>query len=130
MLAARHLSIAIQRDWGEVYAFVSDPQNLPRWAAGLGVPVRQVGGAWFAGTGRGDVRLRFAARNELGVLDHAVTLASGVEVQVPMRVIANGAGCEVIFTLFRQPGMSKAQCAEDADAVERDLRTLKRVLER
>jgi hypothetical protein len=34
------------------------------------------------------------------------------------------------FTLFRQPGMSDQQFEEDASAVERDLLTLKSVLEK
>lgn len=46
-----------------------------------------------------------------------------------MRVVANGSGSEVIFTLFRQPGMSDEQVTEDAAWVERDLGTLKNILE-
>jgi hypothetical protein len=46
-----------------------------------------------------------------------------------MRVIANGAGSEVTLTLFRQPDMSDAKFAEDAEWVARDLRRLKDVLE-
>ena len=47
-----------------------------------------------------------------------------------MRVVPNGSGSEVIFTLFKTPEMSDKQFAEDAGLVERDLRTLKSVLER
>lgn len=64
-----------------------------------------------------------------GVLDHWVTPAPGVEVYVPMRVVANGEGSEVIFTLFQQPGMTDEQFAADARLVEQDLATLKKVLE-
>ncbi|WP_341855056.1 SRPBCC family protein [Brachybacterium sp. GPGPB12] len=32
---SRHLSIVIDRPWRRVYEYVSDPRNLPRWAAGL-----------------------------------------------------------------------------------------------
>jgi hypothetical protein len=46
-----------------------------------------------------------------------------------MRVIANGEGSEVLFTLFRTAGMSDAQFAADAQWVERDLAELKRFLE-
>lgn len=129
MPQARHLCVQIRRDWREVYAFASDPRNLPRWAAGLGSAVREEGGEWIATTPGGEVRVRFAPRNALGVLDHIVTVAPGVEVRVPMRVLANGAGCEVVFTLFRQPGMSDAKYLEDAGMVERDLQALKRLLE-
>ena len=39
------------------------------------------------------------------------------------------AGSEVVFTLFRRAGVSAAQFAQDAKAVEKDLGTLKRLLE-
>jgi hypothetical protein len=46
-----------------------------------------------------------------------------------MRVIADGEGCEVVFTLRRQPGMSDEDFERDAAAVLADLGTLKRLLE-
>ena len=78
----------------------------------------------------GKVRIRFAPRNSVGVLDHDVTLASGVTIHNPMRVVPNGEGSEFTFTLIRQPGVSDAQFASDRAAVEKDLKTLKDMLER
>jgi hypothetical protein len=46
-----------------------------------------------------------------------------------MRVIPNGAGSSVIFTLLRRPGVSEQQFDEDARTVEKDLTTLKGLLE-
>jgi hypothetical protein len=62
-------------------------------------------------------------------MDHAVTVASGETIVNPMRVVPNGTGSEVLFTVFQRPGMSDAQFYEDAALVQRDLETLKRVLE-
>jgi hypothetical protein len=76
------------------------------------------------------MNLRFVNNNDLGVLDHYVTSAPGVEVYVPMRVLPNGSGSEVLFTLFQLPGMSDEKYAEDAGLVTRDLEKLKGVLER
>lgn len=73
--------------------------------------------------------MRFTERNALGVLDHDVVLPSGVTIHNPIRVLPNGEGSEVAFTLFRQPGVSAVTFEEDAKAVERDLRALKAVLE-
>ena len=64
------------------------------------------------------------------ILDHEVTLPSGETVYNPMRVIADGDGCEVVFTLRRQPGMTEADFSRDADLVLADLGALKRLLER
>lgn len=73
--------------------------------------------------------VRFAEKNRFGVLDHYVNPVPDVEVYVPMRVLANGSGSEVMFTLFRMPEMTDDKFAEDAAMVEQDLNTLKTVLE-
>ena len=77
----------------------------------------------------GRVGFAFVPRNDLGVLDHDVTLPTGEVVHNPMRVIADGSGCEVVFTLRRRPGMSDDEFGEDAAAVAADLTRLKQVLE-
>lgn len=125
---ARHLSIAIQRAAAEVYAFASQPHNLPSWASGLG-NVQRKADRWIAHGEDGDRYLRFAERNQHGVLDHWLTLADATEIHVPLRVIANAEGCEVLFTLFRRPGMSDEEFESDADWVMRDLAALKRIME-
>ena len=53
----------------------------------------------------------------------------GATVLVPMRVIPNQAGCEVMLTVFRSPGMTDAQFAADTDWVRRDLTALKALFE-
>jgi len=73
--------------------------------------------------------VRFVKRNAFGVLDHDVVLESGATIHNPIRVVPNGAGSEVMFTLLRQAGVPAEKFAEDAKAVERDLRTLKALLE-
>lgn len=130
MLESRTLSVTIACLPRKVYEFVSNPENLPRWAAGLCKSVRKSDTGWIAETPQGPMQIRFAEKNDFGVLDHYVTMAQGVEVYVPMRVVPSGSGSEVIFTLFKTPEMSDRQFAEDAGMVERDLRTLKIVLER
>jgi hypothetical protein len=67
--------------------------------------------------------------NSTGILDHEVTLPSGETVFNPMRVIGDGRGCEVVFTLRRRPGMGEEEIQRDAEAVSAELATLRRVLE-
>jgi hypothetical protein len=128
-LESRHLSECVGRPVEEVYTYASDPANLPRWAPGLGNSVEEADGQWFADTPAGRVRLAFAPRNDFGILDHYVTLNSGEVVYVPMRVIADGSGSEVLFTLRRRQGMTDAEFKADADAVMADLARLKHILE-
>jgi hypothetical protein len=127
--AVRHVSVSILRRPAEVYAFAAAPENLPRWAKGLSGSIEEVDGEWVADSPMGKVKVRFAGHNALGVLDHDVTLPSGETVHNPMRVVANAEGSEVVFTLFRRPGMSDEAFAADAKAIAADLAELKRLLE-
>jgi hypothetical protein len=63
-----------------------------------------------ADTPEGPVKIRFTERNDFGILDHHVVVRPGVDIYIPMRVIANGTGSEVIFTLFRLPDMTDEAC--------------------
>ena len=126
---SRHLSVHIDRPVSQVYAFASDPANLPRWAPGLGSSVVRMDDDWFVETPEGRVRVRFAPDNGYGVLDHEVLTPSGETVSVPLRAIADGDGCEVVFTLRRSPGMTDAEFERDTALVNGDLALLKKVLE-
>ena len=88
-----------------------------------------MGDSWFVETGTGRVGFAFAPRNDLGVLDHDVTLPSGEVVYNPMRVIKDGDACEVVFTLRRRNDMTDEEFERDAAAVAADLARLKHVVE-
>ena len=129
MFDVRNLTVSIRRTARDVYAFASDGENLPRWASGLGGSVAREGDDWIVDGPLGRIRVRMAARNPLGVLDHDVTLPSGQTVHNPMRVMPNDDGATVLFTLFRLPEVTYDKLDEDTRWVERDLAALKRVLE-
>ena len=126
----RHISISIDRDWRAVYDYACLPEHFPEWASGLGSGLRRDAQGWIVATPEGEARVRFTPRNDHGVLDHWVTLPSGQSVYIPLRVIGNGDGAEVTLSLIRQPQMSDADFARDAEWVLRDLRRLKALLER
>ncbi|WLQ45453.1 SRPBCC family protein [Streptomyces laculatispora] len=114
----------------DVYAYASNPANLPAWAQGLGGSIEEIDGQWVAESSpMGRVVVEFAPDNELGVLDHDVTLHSGETVYNPVRVIADGAGSEVVFTLRRRPEMSDSDFRRDAEMVAADLARLKALTE-
>jgi hypothetical protein len=125
----RHISVSINRPPREVYAFVSNPENLPKWATGLGGSIKKVEGEWIADSPMGKIKIKFAEKNTFGILDHEVLLESGVTINNPMRVIANGNGSEIFFTLIRRPETSDEKFEEDAGWVAKDLRILKGLLE-
>jgi hypothetical protein len=125
----RYLSVSIEREPEAVYAFTSNPENLPQWASGLGKGVKRAGEDWEVKTEQGTVGLRFTPHNGYGVLDHTVVLSDGTEVYVPMRMMPNGKGSEVMLVLFRQPDTDDTEFARDAGLMQNDLRSLKALLE-
>lgn len=127
--AARHISQTTERDPGEVAAFAGDPANLPRWAAGLSAGIRLEGGRWITDSPMGVVEVAFCGPVGLGILDHDVTLPDGAVVHNPMRVLRNGEGSEVVFTLYRLPGVVDEDFERDAALVAADLGRLRAQLE-
>jgi hypothetical protein len=127
MLESRTLSVSIDRDWRKVYEAVWQPREFPKWATGLSKSTlnHDRDGWWQAEGPEGAIRIRFTDHNAFGIMDHRVDLGGGVEIYVPMRIISNQDGAEVLFTLFRQPGMSDDKFEADAEWVERDLVALR-----
>jgi hypothetical protein len=126
----KKLSISIERSFAEAYEFLSQPENFPKWASGLGSSLSRSGGEWIAQTPEGPAKVCFSERNSFGVLDHSVGLPRGVSVYVPLRVVPKGGGCELELTIFRQPDMTQEKFAADAEWVMRDLQAAKRLLEK
>ncbi len=114
----------------EVYSFLAVPENLPTWATAFCSAVQEVGGKWIAETPRGPYPVRIAEKNVFGVVDHHVELGADQEVHIPIRVLKNGDGAEVFFTIFRPADMRDERYATEVEMVERDLDTLKKLLER
>lgn len=129
MPSSKTIAVSIRREPDDVYDYLVHPANFSEWSMFV-TNLRKDGEFWIADTPSGSVRIRFTPRNEYRVLDHQVTIDSDLTVYVPMRVLANQAGAsEVIFTVFRLPGMTDAQFENDVRMVATDLERLKRRLE-
>jgi Predicted integral membrane protein len=124
----RYISVSVNKPANDVYQFASNPENFPKWVAFI-QSIRKEGDFWVAESGLGNIKIKWAPKNEWGILDHYVTLPNGETVYNPMRVISNNNGSEFIFTLFRMPGRSKKAFNEDAQAVTADLNKLKEIME-
>lgn len=123
-MRSHHVSRVIPVPAHVVYAYASDVENLPAWAAGLAQSnVTRDGDDLVVESPMGQVRVRFVEQNTFGVLDHDVSLASGTIVTNPLRVVAHPDGCEVIFTV-RQIELTDDEFARDIRMVEADLERL------
>ena len=126
MLEARTVGLSIARPWLSLYEAIWRPEIFPRWASGLSrSPLERDGDVWKAEGPEGPIRIRFTAHNPFGVMDHHVDLGRGPEIYVPMRVVPNQGGAEVLLTLFRQPDMTDATFMADMEWVQRDLLALR-----
>lgn len=131
MLEARTIGVSIRCPWQELYEAIWRPEFFPKWASGLAESALKMDGdRWIAKGPEGTVKIRFTARNEFGIMDHYVDIGTDQEIYVPLRVIPNMGGAEVLLTLFRQPGMTDEKFEADAAWVEKDLKTLKSLFER
>jgi hypothetical protein len=130
MFKSRTISIPIYRSYEEVYDFLAEPRNFPSWASNLGADFVQIGeNDWATTTRSGRVILRFAPRNEYGVLDHQLILEGKAPISTPMRLIENDEGCEIIYTQFQRPGMSPEAFASEVEWVTSDFEALRSLLE-
>ena len=130
MLPARTFSISIDHEWQALYDRIWQPEFFPKWASGLAESgLRQEGEHWLADGPEGPIRIRFTPHNPHGVMDHHVDLGQGEEIHVPLRVVRNGDGAEVMLTLFRQPDMDDERFAADIRWINRDLKALKNLIE-
>ncbi|MDN5856754.1 MAG: SRPBCC family protein [Actinomycetia bacterium] len=128
-MRSRHVSRVIARPPSEVYAFASNPDNIPLWAAGLAQSeVTRRGDALLVDSPMGQVTVRFVAHNTYGILDHDVTLPSGTTVHNPVRVLPHPEGSEVVFTV-RQIELTDDEFDRDTRMVQEDLDRLKGLLE-
>ena len=125
----QHISVSINCQSDKVYAFASNPKNLPKWAAGLSGSIKNINGNWIAESPMGRIKVKFTGKNKFGILDHEVTLPSGAKFYNPMRVFPNNNGSEVIFTLYNHHNISGKMFSDDAKAATADLKKLKALLE-
>ena len=130
MLPARTYSVSIHQDWRSLYERIWRPEFFLKWASGLSESeLRQDGGEWVAKGPEGPIRVRFTEHNDYGVMDHFVDTGDGNLIHIPLRVVQNGEGAEVMLTLFRQPEMTDEKFLADAKWIMRDLRALKALVE-
>jgi hypothetical protein len=128
-MQSRHVSRVISASPQSVYDFAANPDNLPRWASGLArSEVTREGDTLWVESPMGRVSVHFVAPNEFGILDHDVTLPSGVTVTNPVRVLPHPDGAEIVFAV-RQLDLTDDEFDRDVKTVEEDLDRLRQLAE-
>jgi hypothetical protein len=126
---AEVLHVSILAPPQDVLAFLSDMNTWKTWAPWIRSVRKSSARDWTLDTDAGSMKVRFVESNSFGVLDHEVTLATGVTVLNSMRVLANGSGSELVMVVFQSPGTSTEAFERDVQAVRDDLARIKKTAE-
>lgn len=122
-------TVTIDAPLDDVFAFISELENLPKWATGFCRSIRREGDRWTATTSQGEVAVEVVSDAKLGVVDFHISPAPDVRIVAASRVIPNDRGSEYIFTQLQQPGMSDAIFEQQRHALDEELVLLKQILE-
>ena len=124
-------TVSIAAPAAEVFAFVADPENLPRWAVGFCKAIRRDSdraGRWIATTGGGDLPIRYVTDEARGVVDFYFEPRPNVEVAAFSRVLPNAAGAEYVFTQFQTAGMPDDVFESQVRALIEELQVLRALI--
>lgn len=131
-MTTRTLSVTIDAAFDAVVADLADPLTHPEWANEFFVGPAKAGERIGEATATvpamgGPVRLRIDADPACGRIDLA--LAPGEAPfgeSLPIRVIPNGDGVDVLFTLTRVAGQPDAEWEAGLEGMRRELENLRR----
>jgi uncharacterized protein YndB with AHSA1/START domain len=114
----------------QVFAFVADGANLPRWAIGFAKSVRNAPSGWIVGTAQGgEVPTTIAADSATGTIDFRMKPAPGMTATAYTRVLPNAGGAEFVFTQFQQPGVPDEVFGKLVASVSHEMAALKALME-
>jgi hypothetical protein len=129
MLPSITKTVSINVPVSSVFRFLVNPANWPRWAIVNIQSIAPAAGAWWdMVTPGGPARLRLRPHEALGILDHDFQ-APEARWTVLARVVPNGDGCEFIMTFFQPPSWSREFFEQQLTLVEKELATLKEIME-
>lgn len=120
-------SISIAAAPTQVLEFVGDARNIPRWAPGFASAIRRDGARWILTGAGGEFAIALVANLEAGTVDvlRDVDPTSGAFA----RVIPNGCGSEMLFTLLFPPDATPSAVTAQMATVDAELETVRRLVE-
>ena len=134
MLETRTIKRSIASTPRQVTEDLADPGNHPLWATEF-----FAGPGEFVGAGiwrmkvpamGGDVQMKVDSDIEAGIVDlYLAPAGRDFDAALPVRVIPNGVGADVLFTLARMPGQTEEAFEQGVESMERELDQLKSRLE-
>jgi ketosteroid isomerase-like protein len=122
-------SVDIQAPFERVFGFLANPMNWPQYAV---VNLRSASpgeNGWFKMiTKFGEGEIRVSPIKELGLCDHEWRDPQA-HWTVPARIVANGDGVTVMYTLFQPPVMTDQQFDQAMKDMDIEMNTLREIME-
>lgn len=134
-MVTRTLSVTIDAPEEEVARDLADPATHPEWATDFfsGPAEPAVGGEVVVPVPRmgGPARFRVEADSSRGIFDlYLAPVGADFGPPIPVRLVRNGTGVDVLFTLARFPEMKEEDWISGLEGMARELQNLKRRHER
>jgi hypothetical protein len=131
MKRSRAVSVQIARPFDEVYAFLAEPSNFPKWGPVHDARMTHIGGRdYLVQVPRGQVVLRFIEPNPYGVLDYWVfPPGSDAGSATSVRLAPNEEGSELTILWLQREGDDDVKFQSEVDWLSADLGVLKSLLE-
>jgi hypothetical protein len=117
-------TITLPVNYEEAFAFLAQPENLPRWAVGFAHGIRREGDDWIVQTAQGEMPIRVVADAVRGTIDFQMRVTPELEAVAYSRVVPNDSGAEYVFTQFQLPGMADEVFAAQRAALAEELAIL------
>src|SRR5262245_61195873 len=102
------LTASLPASADSTYKHISDPDNLPYWHSSFCKALKRDSGSLFVESPRGNVLVHFIRGDHSLVLDIVVLMAEGVRLTHAIRLLPNGDGSEIVWTLIKPDGLSES----------------------
>ncbi len=120
-MQSKTLVLSLDAPRARVFDFLSNIENLPKWATGFCQGLRVEGGRYKIVTPNGEIFFRIDAHEATGVIDMFGGPSEAAMAYWPARVVHRpGDGSLFIFTSFRYPGMTDAEFEQQCGVLERE----------
>jgi uncharacterized protein YndB with AHSA1/START domain len=111
------------------FEYLSQPENLPRWATEFARELRVEGGRYTVVNGLGEFLFRIDADEATGVIDMYAGPSEEELALFPTRVVPlSGDRTAYTFTMFQAPGMPDELFESQYQSLRRELENVKREL--
>jgi hypothetical protein len=116
---AEHRSLGVLAAPEKVHAYLADASNLPTWAPAFASSVRPSGASWLVGRDGAEFAIDVLADHRSGAVDFVA--ADDHARGLFARVLPNGSGSEVVFTLMFEPDAPERVVAAQTLTLETEL---------